>query len=154
MAAALQAEQRRQLKLAKRAEFDAKHAAGRGGGGGPVDEEPPAKAARTAGGRPAADTEPSFFDAVKAQLAAKSAMTGQALAALNPAAALAMQGYRAGSYVRMRLSGTWRLRCEPAAHCHSSTVCRSFLHCAACASRRPGRRLPRVDWRLLRRRAL
>lgn len=80
-----QAAERRALKLQKRAAFDAKRS------GAPLELD--------------ASKDPSYFESLKAELAAKVAQTEAALAGLDPAAAASMQGMRAGIYVRIVLAG-------------------------------------------------
>lgn len=97
----MQAGLRREAKLAKRAAFDSK---GRLGSEEGDDAAPGPRAGGKATNRPA-DEGPSYFESLKAELAARSSVTAQALANMTPAARVAMQGLCTGTYVRMRLSG-------------------------------------------------
>ncbi len=63
-----------------------------GGGGAVVAAADPAEA----------DT---YYDAIKAEMGGRAAKTRAALDALDPATRVAMEGHRAGAYLRLRFSG-------------------------------------------------
>ena len=49
--------------------------------------------------------EETFYDAMKRDMADRSAKTKAALDALDPATRVSMEGHRPGAYVRLRFSG-------------------------------------------------
>lgn len=57
--------------------------------------------------REAADEEPesTFYDAMKNEMAERAARTKVALDALDPLQRVAMEGYRPGTYLRLRFKG-------------------------------------------------
>ncbi|KXZ47518.1 hypothetical protein GPECTOR_34g677 [Gonium pectorale] len=118
-----EAERLRAVKAAKKAAFDAAYdtkgerdgddddeggeAADKGGEGADGDKGKDKK------GRPGPRDEETYYDSVKADLAARRAATRAMLDSLDPASRLALEGHRPGTYVRMRFTG---LPCELVVH--------------------------------------
>lgn len=95
--------ERQSEKAAKKAAFDSEYDVG---GSKAVDDGSKA----TPKGGAAKEGEPSeevdtFYDSIKADMAARTAKTRGAMAALDPVTRVAMEGHRPGAYLRIRLSG-------------------------------------------------
>ena len=52
-----------------------------------------------------AEPESTYYDAMKQEMAERAARTKLALDALDPRQRIAMEGYRPGTYLRLRLKG-------------------------------------------------
>lgn len=90
-------------KVSKKAAFDSEYDVG--GSKAVRDGTKAATAAASAKGGDPSEEADTFYDSIKADMAARSVKTRTAMEALDPETRVAMEGHRPGTYLRIRLSG-------------------------------------------------
>ncbi|KAK9824496.1 hypothetical protein WJX72_010821 [[Myrmecia] bisecta] len=106
-----EARQLRAEKAAKKAAFDAEYDVG--GSKGVADDPAGKPKAQAKADDGSDDEEETYYDAMKREMGGRAARTKAAMDALDPAQRVAMEGYRPGTYLRMRFTG---MPCELVQH--------------------------------------